>query len=260
MRAANFKNKMEDAMSPGLGDVLRRLSTQPQVLSQERQSIPVVPRERLEVLLREIDEIVLPRMLWIQANGTEVAALTIANRRLSALTRMNGSSKQTAGQYSDANELAMQLLEISKFVTSIRVTPLQSDQQRAEEGSSVSVAALRVALGLDQQACEIDQFSELLEADAEAKLIWTGVYSSPSFSGADTWHSSMEACAKRAMKIINVSDGGSDLEQTDAKGFAMPVSENKILVLACNSNKGLCYIVPKSEGLKAVSNWQTIAR
>lgn len=260
MRAANFKKMMEDSMSPGLGDVLRRLSTNPKLLSQERKSMPADARERLEILLREIDEIVLPRTLWIQANGTDVAALTVANRRLSALTRVDGNSKQIAGESSDANELAMQLLEISKSVTSIRVTPLQSDQPRDEEGSSVSVAALRVALGLDQQVCEIDQLTELLETDAEARLVWTRDYSSPSFTGADTWHASMEVLAKRAMETFNEPDGRSDLKQTSAIGFAMSVSENQILVLACNSNKGLCCIVPKSAGLTAVSNWQTISR
>ncbi len=259
MMAAKIKNTAEDMGSHRLSAVLERLSTQPDALSRERTSLPVDPRERLEALLREIDEIVLPRTLRVQANGTDIAALHVSNRRLSRLKHANAGEERRSEADTDANDLAMQLLEIAKTATSIRVEPVQTDQPETEDISSVSVSALRVALGLDRQVCEIDQLAQLIEPDAEATLDWTRDYSDPSFSGDNIWRARMEACAKHVVKTAGSNSDVADLKQSDTIGLAIDISDGKVLILACNAQKGTCFIAPRSEGLEAISNWQTVA-
>ena len=63
-------------------ELLQRLKTDPTLLAAEHRFLPQGVGARLAMLLREIDEIVLPRVVRLNAGSRDVARLIVSQRRL----------------------------------------------------------------------------------------------------------------------------------------------------------------------------------
>lgn len=252
------KNEGENLTLHGLDKVLRRLSTHPQTLVQEREHMPNDPHACLEALLREIDEVVLPRSILIQSQGQDIAALAVSNRRLSTLSLIQNGERKDAVLGSDTEQIAMHLVELSKSVSSIKVKPVDSSQAHAEVANDVSVPTLRAILQLDRQGFDIEAFRDLLTPISRATLSWSDDNLEREFSGDSAWREKMEACADKIAGTEKDNAQTSKQTQQSITGIAIPMSDAELMVLAYDGAKGMCFVTALAEGFNAIGNWQAI--
>lgn len=251
MMAAAPAHTESDMSSSKLKKALCRLSTKPGDLALERRALPADPADRLERLLQEIEEIVLPRSLWLQKDGKDVAAFHVINRQLSSVALIDDVGAQTVLQDKDANDLAVHVLNISKTVTSVRVTVPDPVHTNPNATSGVGVSALRSALSEKTHGCDVDRLARLLEPEASAQLAWSGASSEPDFKGDEKWRVAMETTTR------HTKDQGS-FDDKAVGGFAMPIDDQHVLIIASDGIKGICCVAPFAEGLRAIRNWQSV--
>lgn len=237
-----------------LENALRRLSTQPRILARERRDLSTHPRQRLERLLNEIEEIVLPRSLHIQGSGEDIAVLHVANRRLHSMSLIDEPQEYRSLSNTSLNDIAMRVLAISKEMTEMRVKTLSSEVVTSEAATTISVSSLREALEIGHHHCNVDHLSRLLAPHAIASLNWVQDASHPEFQGDAKWEAVMTDCSQRIQS--DYSDPVTAPSGTT--GFATLLTQTEVIIVACDADKGICRIVPMAEGLRAISNWQTL--
>jgi len=242
------------AETVNLKEVLHRFSTKPSWLAAERQTLPEAPRAQLEVLLREIGETVLPRCIELKAHGTPIASLTVSNRRLYAIKALQQNKATDAD--ADAKALAAQLLDLSKRATALTSRAIAGPSQIADTGNSCSVAALRSALVIDDRLCDISHLADLLEPTALAHMTWSGASEKHVFVGDEAFREFLQSHAERLTAQLSASQNATFNASSDATGVAIPLSEDKVLILAVKDRLGLASVAPFEVGLKAISAWQ----
>ena len=257
MSAASDHDVHTDALS--LADVLSRLSTEPSALAKERKSLPSAPRARLNVLLREIDETVLARIVRVRSPEGELALLDIANRRLLGMTLVGRDASLAGPLADDVMAFAESLLDICQKATGYTVERPSVRDRNLGDASSYAVPALRDAMGLDHKACSIDLLSQMIEPHAVSMLTWESGFEQVVFTGAENLRAKHEAHTRRALDSIAASQKAKTTFGGDVSGVAIPVSKAFVFVLASTPEKGLSGFLPTSKGLKAISDWQLVA-
>ncbi|MGA9254240.1 MAG: hypothetical protein WBV71_17555 [Roseobacter sp.] len=254
MTSANLSSQESTGETVNLKEVLHRFSTKSAWLAAERQTLPEAPRAQLEVLLREISETVLPRCIELTAKGETLATLTVSSRRLYAIT--SPKQDQSFAPDADARVFAAQLLELSKRATALTTRTIDDPSQISDTGNSCSVSALRGALVIDDRPCDIAHLADLLEATALAQMTWSSDPAKHVFSGAEAWHPLLQSHAERLTGELSGSKTAKFQAAQDATGVAIPISEDKVLIVACKDTLGIASVCPIEEGLKAISAWQ----
>lgn len=237
-----------------LKEVLHRFSTKSSWLAAERQTLPEAPRAQLEVLLREIGETVLPRRIELKAQGVILATLTVSSRRLYAIARPQQG--QSLASDVDARVFAAQLLDLSKRATALTTRTIDDPSQISDTGNSCSVAALRSALVIDDRPCDIAHLADLLEPTALAYLTWSGEQAKLVFSGEEAWRGLLQSHAERVIAKLSDAQAVKFPASQDATGIALPISRDRVLIVACKDALGFASVSPVEEGLKAISAWQ----
>ncbi len=256
MNTAPLDNADAQTEHVNLNEVLHRFSTKAAWLAAERQTLPEAPRAQLEVLLREIGETVLPRCIDLKTKGQPIATLTVSNRRLFRFCLSGSPEKQITGNAADAKNLSSALIDLSKQATSMTSRALSDPAGTADSSNGCTVAALRNALAIDTRPCDISHLADLLEPHALAQMTWSGSPEKNVCTGADVWRPLMEAHAARLHAAIDGNAGGQIAGVRDTTGMAIPLSSDKVLVMACKGTLGVVSVTPVEDGLKAIGAWQ----
>lgn len=239
-----------------LADLLHRLAqTGPDVMAGE----PGVMNLRL--MLREIDETVLPRELSVFDGQRLLARLKVSNRRLVDLIVV-GDDAQDRDLEPDAAErvFARQLAELAGRGKHLQVRVTARAPEFGQTGISCSAARLATAAGLDASQgldlCALDAFQDRLTPQAGA---WIRVGSSPG-----------EVCSGGDRVAV------ARLQALHARGFAsaspmqvarnqpgctlLPLPGNLNLVVAVDGRRRLLALIPASRATAVTSDWSAIYR
>lgn len=238
-----------------LDALLRRFATPAGRLARGSAVLPDDPRSRLDALLQEIDEIMLPRRIELHLNGKPLAHLTAFNRRLASVEialrpLSRPRTEAVAAEFTD------QLLEIAAMPGTLTCSFARLMAGPRAEENTCSVTALKAALGFDPRGCEMTRLTDIMEPIAMAKLSWVGDPGQGSFSGDATWRQALEQHALKfsaltGRKTFNRHNGAGR-----AEGLAIPLSAERLVVLARLSDRGFAAILPYEAGLKAIAAWQ----
>lgn len=247
-----------DVQTRSLRTAIERFATPHSALLNERHSLPETPRDRLMVLLREIDETVMPRSILLSENGRGVAALTVSNRRLFAIDDVTDVPTLAVGQ--DAPVLAKHLLDVTKTVTAMSSQATCDHAPSSEGGSGVGVEKLRAELGFDAAGDDISQLNGLLEPVSLARMTWKDGFAAHDFSGAESWRALLETHAERITRNIVEQDAQKLSAAAMTTGMAIPLSKDELLVVACQNKTGVAAVIPRQDGFKAISTWQITAQ
>jgi hypothetical protein len=236
-------------------ETLRRFGTAPDVLAQERRSLPATPRTRLDVLLREIDETVLARNIKLYAHDRHLASLTVSNRRLLRFQGVASEDTQPRSEKPTAREFAECLLDIAKTTTRFSTENVAKQDKGAGPETGCSIAALRSELGLNGGQNTIARLAQLLEKTAAAQLTWTADVESAEYAGDDNLRDFLMNFARAAVENMSGPHGALP-HAVEPAGLALPVSVKSALVFACDARSGVAAITPLDQGLKTLGDWQ----
>lgn len=239
----------------GLDILLRRFATPAGRLVRRSAPLPDDPRSRLDALLQEIDEIMLPRRIELRINGKPLARLSVYSRRVAGVEIVTRPASRPKTE-SVAAEFAERLLEIAATPGTLtcRSARLQTGQ-RAED-RTCSVGALKAALGFDGKGCELTRLTEIMEPIAIAKMSWVGDPGKGQFAGDAAWRQVLEQHALKFLALPGRKAFNRQAAAERAEGIAIPLSAEKVIVLARLSDRGLAALLPFEAGLKAIAFWQ----
>lgn len=239
----------------GLDSLLRRFATPAGRLARRSATLPDDPRSRLDALLQEIDEIMLPRRIELLINGKTLAHLSVYSRRVAGVEIVTrpGSKARTE---SAATEFADRLLEIAATPGTLTCKSARHQTGQRADDSTCSISALKAALGFDGQGCELTRLTEIMGPIAIAKMSWVGDPGQGQFSGDGTWRQVLEQHALKFLALPGRKTFNRQAGARRAEGIAIPLSAETVIVLARLSDRGLAVVLPFEAGLKAIAFWQ----
>lgn len=238
-----------------LDRLLHRFATPAGHLARRSFTLPDDPRSRLDTLLQEIDEIMLPRRIELRINGRPLARLSVYSRRVAGV-ELPGRPTSRPGSGSVAAEFAQRLSEITATPGTLTCKSERHQTGQRAEDSTCSVGALKTALGLDVQGCELTRLTEIMAPIAIARMSWTGDPGQGQFSGDGTWRQVLEQHALKFLALPGRQTLNRQAGARRAEGIAVPLSAEKIIVLVRMSDRGLAAVLPFEAGLKAIAFWQ----
>ena len=234
-----------------LNGAIARLQTNAADLRAERALQQQSPDARLDTILREIDETVLPRQIILHAGGSVYATLTAANRRLSAIEHADG--RTAASNPSFAKALAMSLKLASKEVSHITSTAATVSSDGTE--TQCSVPQLRKALAHSTQPADLNTLKEKLVSKAIAHLTWQAG-ADAQYTGDPNWQAFLKNQMPKLTAVLKPEDENPSPNNTAVKGCAIPLSAQNVLVITCTGQEGLAVITEYAHGMATIHKWQ----
>lgn len=238
-----------------LDRLLRRFATPAGHLARRSFTLPDDPRSRLDALLQEIDEIMLPRRIELRINGRTLARLSVYSRRVAGVEIL-GRPASRPGNGSVAAEFAERLSEIAATPGTLTCKSERHQTGPRAEDSTCSVGALKAALGFDVQGCELTRLTEIMAPIAIARMTWVGDPGQGQFSGDADWRQVLEQHALKFLALPGQKTFARQGGARRAEGIAVPLSPERIILLARSSERGLAAVLPHEAGLKAIAFWQ----
>ncbi|MDW4497153.1 hypothetical protein R5H30_04100 [Sulfitobacter sp. D35] len=252
-----MNRRRTEAPSSNLADVVRRLGSPPQHLADERGSLPASSRAKIDCLLREIDETILPRRITLTSGAKVVATLFAGNRRLYQLRPEDDPSRAISRENSDIASLAAAFSQAVGQATSVSVEALGENGPECQSVDSCSVSSLRAELETGEEICAFEALVLALDPLTLAKVDWHRGGDAQAFRGADTWRHILEYCARNLHEGGKPVGSGRGTFDREVKGIAVPIDEAHAIVAGTSEGQGFVCVVPRSEGLRAISTWQT---
>ncbi|QJF51158.1 hypothetical protein [Roseobacter ponti] len=241
--SAPQKNSISDAALAGL---LARLGS-----AELAQTLPRDRTAALEVLLREINETVLPRSLKLSADGIQLGALDVANRRLVAV----GLGDDAPGD-TDVTTLAGVLGLICETGAEVTLTNAGRAGTAGDPDTGASVPALRAALAGRHQMSGVAVMLESIATDTVACLHWNDLTATggaeeagAGCSGDPAWFPRLEAFVAG---MRNGPAGGPD------GGLLVPLADDLTLIACGDARAGVAAVMASAPALQAMQSWQSL--
>lgn len=236
-----------------IAHALERLGVSATNLATERSCFPGNVRGRVDCLLREIEETVIPRRIQIWRHDMVLAELDVSRRRCVAVGVIHPVSRRQSVDVSDPDALAQILVHLAQRVTRIKTVRLQSVVD-ASEHAGCSAADLKRMFHCERPACELTALLNLLGQDALAKLSWLEQPKTLDFSGEKNWRKFLLANAKklRDQDRHERDDDGIG----DVNGLAIPLTHDNMMVIGLSTAGGVAAILPRKSGMRAIAMWQ----
>lgn len=236
--------------------LLARLAASPHQLAAARAALPGTPEARLEALLDEIDETVLPRVLHVTSGSRETARLIVSHRRLIGIETQD-RPKPKADPDALAQVFAAGLAQIALWrgALSLSVSPRTAPPGRAER--ACSVAAIRQALALPPPENACDRLQRLVEAEAVARLHWSGNSPQARFSGTQAWRATLQMIAANYLKMQSQTRANVRTGPLRTEGLLIPVGTDLGIVVASFDRQGFAAVLSRQTGLDLIAAWQS---
>lgn len=236
-----------------LGRLLERLSSDPEALAAERQSLPQSAEARLQFLLREIDETVLPRHLDLLAGGKRVARLTVSNRRLIDIDTPGRASASDDPQ-AMAEVFAETLTKLARIAGDISLQVTRRTALPSHPEAACSVHTLEQLLGIEPSHIPFERLCRQIEAKALSQLVWAN--GSDTLTGAPEWVPALRDIATRYRAMHSKPRKAPRIRPMRTEGIAVPLSDDLIIAIVSLAENGLAAVLPRAEGLALIAAWQ----
>lgn len=253
------KHVTTGAPAASLSKVVNRFATPSKELAAERSTLPRSARARLDRLLQEIDETILPRRLRVSCENAPYVELTVSNRRL-VVVRKNGSAGASLkSSRSLSAEFAAQLLDLSKQAKTVSRAPEPQPLRAKQMEQSCTVETLRRTLGLDAAKESIDDLKERLDRFADARLWWDMNKKKIQFKGDEDWKAFLRRFAADIRQTDCLPANSLAHASRQVSGLAVPLNDKDLLISAFDGHKGYVCIAPRTAAFEALSAWQITA-
>ena len=237
------------------GELLARLSTDPQYLATGRHLLPPTAEARLSTFLMEIDEIVLPRLLHLHSGPREVARLTVSHRRLIGID-MSDRPAVPGGAEDLPGVFAARLVEIAQTRGELLLTVGRRPALPNHAETACSVTALNRALALVTTQNAFDRLLRQAGTQSFAQLVWSGTGAQPQFSGAPEWVAPLQRFAESYLAMGKDHRADARVGPLRTEGLVIPLTAAQVLVIASLESRGFVVILPRQIGLELIASWQ----
>lgn len=236
-----------------LSRLLDRLSSAPESLAAERQSLPQSADSRLQFLLREIDETVLPRHLDLLASGHRVARLTVSNRRLIDIDTP-GRAAPPEDPQAMAELFAESLTKLARMAGDMALQVTRRTALPSHPEAACSVHTLEQLLGIEPSHIPFERLCRQIEAKALSQLAWTN--GSEAATGAPEWAPALRDIAARYRAMHSKPRKAPRIRPMRTEGIVLPLSDDLIVAIVSLAENGLAAVLPRAEGLALIAAWQ----
>ena len=245
---------LRDETDSRRAELLRRLTTEPPKLAAERRTLPSAAGPRLTALLREIDEIVLPRVLRLTVGSKELARLIVSHRRLIAV-EMAGKPAAVQGSAGLADLLAARLVEIAETRAALALTITRRTAAPNHAEAACSVTSLRAALAEATAQGAFDRQLRNATANCSACLLWSDLTPQSHFSGTEVWAEPLKTLVQQFRAIARGNQNAARVSPVRTRGVVIPVDDTLVIVIASLETKGFAVVMPRKAGLDMVAAW-----
>ena len=249
-------NTQDQQDSQGLDALLAKFAAPIETTAHKSTTLPNEPGDRLNVLLREIDETVLPRRLTIKQDQSGVAYLDISNRRLVGISCDDKTGVDKSEAQSDSSYCAAALLSLVQSSAELAFDVGYRPSAYEDTGISCSYAMLKEALGLGGGDTPLAQIERAIAKTANAILCWTHEDPVGVFNGEDAWQSTLQQGRDALGAQKAATERVAHLSEGDLRCLVMPFSETDAIVLAKQDGNGLAAVMSTEQALDVLSKWR----
>lgn len=245
-----------DAAADRRGALLLRLAAEPGTLAAERATLPPTLEARLDVLLKEVDGIVLPRSLQVTSGHQDVARLIVSHRRLVGI-KMPGRSPVPPDRPDLPDALAARLIEIAKWRGPLSLSVSRRAAPSDHAQVACSVASLRSAVDLALTEGAYDRLLRHVETQAFALLAWTANGAQMQFTGAPALRTTLQEIAGSYLDMARKSRAEAKTGPVRTEGLMIPVEGDLAIVVAGFDKRGLVSVLSRKTALDLIAGWQS---
>ena len=214
-------------------------------LAVERSMAVSDPSARLRLVLQEIDETVLPRILVIDIDGAEYAKLRVSNRRLRQIAPCAVALK---ADLNDIESVALWLLDLALVKGAMSLRSMRGEDTETSQDAKYSAASLMATL---QGRDPADRLVRMLACDPFSVLTWQNSISDAAVDGDNAYHALLRSCAEECLAVSSTS-----LPQATPYGMAFEMADDRIMVVSGTPAQGVAFIAARADVLRAISRWQ----
>jgi hypothetical protein len=250
MAAVLTSQASQEQVSP-FGASIERLRTDVAALASERNALAGSVRDRIHALLREIDETVLPRSIQVWDDTCCIGEICVARR--SVLSAQGRAASLEGGDPQTVAQVLVELAQVGRLVKVIRMTVPPS---AGGVPSSVTAQTLERYLFPTTADPELKQLDRLLESHATILLRWSETPQTLDVSGDQRWRKPVLQLAKTFRSQTTGDHSTSTAVSERAQGMALMLNDGMLAIAARDRQGGLCAVLPRDAGLRAIERWQ----
>lgn len=259
MTAAGAKARsMAARVETPLLRLVERLGAKPTRLARQRRLLPVSPEVRLRLILREIDETILPRDLALIADGRRVAGLAVSHRHLIGLD-LAERQMYVAGEDVTAEDFAPGLQALAELPYDLELHAARRGAGHEPVHGGCSARTLEHVLGLLPLPEGFEGLRQRLAARALATLEWAAPGGAGAFLGDMAWQDMLRKARQDHPGHAKAALPAPRFGAPRIEGLAWPVSPLEMLILSVYGDRGIAAILPQTEGLLAIADWQVLS-
>jgi hypothetical protein len=217
--------------------------------------LPAAPAARLEALLTEIDETVLPRVLVVEAGGRDLARLIVSHRRLISID-LPGRPAPACDADSLAGILAARLVEVAGAAGLLALSIARRSATPGHAEIACSPAALRAALHQRLRESPLDRLIRLAGSHVLASLTWSEASGPGQFVGPPAWDQRLLQMAAPFRQRRAALRREARIGRAAAEGLLLPLGADLVLLFADLDGQGVAAVLPRPVGLALVAAWQ----
>ncbi|MCB1395653.1 MAG: hypothetical protein KDJ98_06675 [Rhodobacteraceae bacterium] len=244
-----------------LAHVIERLAAESPALARTRRARAGDGESLLVMLLREIDETVLPRRIVLLSQAGEVAQLAAANRRLTALRtggRLASPQGADAGDPAAAARFyAMRLQALldrpGRMAMRVDRKPIAADPDTVSCSARSLAASIGLALGPSAGSGEARDFLRAIEAMTLAWLYVGGKAGEERHRGPGDLVAGLQAFRGQARKAATAS-----IRAVRPDCLVLPIPDGRALLRATAGDEQVLAVLPPDAVNPVMTTWQKV--
>ncbi|MCA0869801.1 hypothetical protein LCL97_03090 [Seohaeicola saemankumensis] len=212
----------------------------------------------LRLILREIDETVLPRYLTVYDSDRPLARLVVSNRRLFALECEGTAATEAPSDPPAAARVFVKgLRNLATTATALRIRTSGRALEIGHSGVSCSASHLAAAAGLSENGGDADRLDAFVDQVKPFCHGWARCGLQDTETGGD---------AELADHLIGLSETGYGLARSARVAPSrpecaiLPLPEEVSLVVAADGRRRLIAVIPTETAPDVLSVWAGIYR
>ncbi len=250
----------QDGTAHRLRDALVRLALDRDMLLAEKRQTATDDKSLMRLLIREIDDTVLPRKIGLQSGEGIVATLTASNRRMIEL-QTAGTTILPEGE-AEPNAVVQAYAQAIKALGqgsgSITLQPLGRASQSATNSSACSAASLAKVADAMGHENGLQEFFQRVKSRSTAWILRTGEGQTPQRGGASDVLQVLDMLLHITTEQRSKKGALSRLDRATPSCTAVSVSPGLQAILATDGHDALLAAISHDDMVAVMAHWQAI--